>query len=472
MSIIGKWIGENIAEFPQQNQPFESVPSTVFPTQVRNDASVFNKVGSTITLDANNDADGYIIRASIDYIATHNNRFTPNIRVVPTVNAQNADVLDSIAGGYSRQTSDNKTSTDSFTVVTNIIGSVTFQVEWRAEGTATIAGSIDRACLEIIPIYFDGIGLYEGTQNALLGSTTPSTQELNTTIVQSGGIQRTGNTVTLNAQKRFLVLGCYFTDRSGVRTQRWSGIAQDGIFLRDAMVNTYIRDSNNGKQGEVFTTLIETGVNTSDIELQVYLGDGIDPPSLGGAGFPSSIPTVTLASLAVIELKSGCEVFKSYDDLGGQDLGGAGDVVVNSARNNIFNNANSFIPVDDSNYKSVLNMDGFFGANISASYQTASGTRLTRRLSISVNGVEDRTVSSTKFGRGSQGGQVTYGFSGNPFGFVNLKANDNIGVICKDVGNNVNVSTRAGWAGMWGINLDTMNNGVDPRPDRRFFSIA
>jgi len=116
-------------------------------------------------------------------------------------------------------------------------------------------------------------------------------------------------------------------------------------------------------------------------------------------------------------------------------------------------------------------MDAYIGANISASYTASSGVRITRRFEISKDGVGDITTATTKFGRGAQGGQSTFGFSGNPFGFMQLNSGQTTGVEVKDIGATVNVSTRAGWVGFWGINLDTMNNTL-PVLTRRFFSIT
>ena len=470
MAIVGKWIGLNVAAFPTTT--YTPVPASVFNTQVRNDTNAFNKVDSTITLDTSNDADGYIIRASTEIACTHNNRFTGQIKVIPTVNAGNAEVLASVAGQYSRNTADNDSSSDSFTVITNITGSITFQVQWQRQGTGNPAGSVTNSCLEIIPIYFNGIGLYEGVTNQLLGGLTPEIAILDSTITESGNIARSGNDIILSANKKYLVMGMYYRQGSTNRTQRWIGFGVNGVMSRDAMTNIYYRDTSNQNQGEAFNTIIDAG--GADVTLNVfgYIGDGISPPSLGGAGSAGNPPTLTLLSVAVIELKGGCETFRSSDNIGDQNIGVVGNVDLNAARDNIFNDSDSFIKSNDTSYEAQVNMDAYYGANIGASYQVASGTRITRRVLANVNGVGDVNVNAVKYGRGSQGSISTFGFSGNPFGLVSLSENDLISTGVQDIGGTVDVRTRAGWAGMWGINLDTMNNEPPPIVTRRFFSIT
>ena len=470
MAKIGKWTSGAEVAFP--TAAYTAIPSNVFGTEVRNDDSLYVKSGSSITLDSSNDADGYIIRASFEIISTHNNRMTAQARVVPTVNPTNANVLSSVVGEYSRNTVDATASSDAFTVIANISGSITFEAQWRRQGSGSPAGSVTSSCLEIIPIYFDGIGLYEGTTNQLLGGLTPEVATLDSTIVESGNISRTSNSITLSADKKYLVMGCYYSERGGARTQRWAGIGEDGTLLRDSMTNIYIRDSNNGRQGEVFSNIIDTSGGSKDIDVRVYRGDGDDPVSLGGANIEGNSPTVTLLSLAVIELKSGCEVFRSQDNTGVQNLGPVGDVDVELARDEVFSSSESFTKSDNTSYEAVVDMDAYIGANISASYTASSGLRITRRFEISKDGVGDVTTSTTKFGRGNQGGQSTYGFSGNPFGFMQLNSGQTTGVEVKDIGATINVSTRAGWVGFWGVNLDTMNNGGTPPRPRRFFSIT
>ena len=120
MAKIGKWTSGAEVAFPTTS--YTAVSSNLFNTEVRNDDSLYSKSGSTITLDTSNDADGYIIRASFELEATHNNRLTVQARVVATSNSSNADVLASVVGQYSRNNTDKTASSDSFTVVTNISG--------------------------------------------------------------------------------------------------------------------------------------------------------------------------------------------------------------------------------------------------------------------------------------------------------------------------------------------------------------
>ena len=475
MALIGKWTSGTVAALPPSSTTtFSDMPSTLFTNQVRNDSSEYTKSGSSITLDTSNTADGYLIRCSYETATTHNNRFTAQVQVVATSGASNATIQDSIAAGYSRNNTDNDMSADSYTVVTNITGSVTLTAQWRRQGSGSPAGSTTEAVLEIIPLYFDGIGMYEGTTNELLGGTTPTAATLDTTIAETGSsITRSGSSVTLAADKRYLVFGCYYSGEraSTVRTQRWSGIGEDGTLLRDVMANTYIRDTLNDQTGEVFHSIIDTTGASKVIDMRVYRGDGVIPATLGGADVDGVIPTETEVDLTVIELKSGCEVFRSKDNTAVQNLGVAGDVVVDVARDQLFADSASWSSSNNTTYSAAVAMDAFIGSNVSASYNSDSGTRITRRFSLSKNGVADPTVSSTKFGRGNQGSQDTYGFSGNPFGFFSLAQNDTVGTIAQDIGATIAVSTRAGWVGFWGINIDTMNNSIIT-PTRRFFSIT
>ena len=79
MAKIGKWTSGAEVAFPTTS--YTAIPSNVFGTQVRNDDNLYVKSGSTITLDTSNDAHGYIIRASFEIQATHNNRLSAQARV-------------------------------------------------------------------------------------------------------------------------------------------------------------------------------------------------------------------------------------------------------------------------------------------------------------------------------------------------------------------------------------------------------
>ena len=440
----------------------------------RNDSSEYTKSGASITLDTSNAADGYLIRASYEIATTHNNRFTPNIQIAATSGASNATVQKTIAGGYSRNNTDNDTSADSYTIVTNITGSITLTAQWRRQGSGNPAGSTTEAVLEVTPLFFNGVGLYSSSTNELLGGITPEVATLDATIAETGSsISRSGNTVTLAADKRYLIFGCYYTQRTGSRTQRWSGIGEDGTFLRDAMANTYIRDSNNDQQGEAFHTIIDTSGSSKDIDFRVYRGDDAGTtPSAGSASVTGSAPALTDLQLTVIELKSGCEVFRSIDNTAGQNIGASGNVTVNVARDQLFADSASWSSSTNTTYAAAVAMDAFIGSNVSGSYNTASGTRLTRRFSLTKNGTADETASVAKFGRGAQGSQNCYGMSGNPFGTFALALNDTVGTLVQDIGADPAVTTRAGWVGFWGINLDTMDIDGGGPVTRRFFSIA
>ena len=164
MALLGKWTSGAVAEFPPNSATvFSDMPSTLFTNQVRNDSSEYTKSGASITLDTSNTADGYLIRASYEIVTTHNNRFTPNVQIAATAGASNATVQTTIAGGYSRNNTDNDTSADSYTIVTNITGSITLTAQWRQQGSGTPAGSTTEAVLEIIPLFFNGLGLYSSS---------------------------------------------------------------------------------------------------------------------------------------------------------------------------------------------------------------------------------------------------------------------------------------------------------------------
>lgn len=251
-----------------------TVPNGLFPTNQRNDSSVysFNSTTSTVTLPASDLADGYLIVARYEFDDNSNGRHNPQGQIVQLSGTGN--FIGTPTGGYSRNNNNDMAFVSCFAFIDNPSASATFQFQWKRDTDAPTGGTA-RSSFDVIPLYYSDIGIYASNSAALYGGTAPNQVALTSTVVEGSNITRSGNVVTVAGDnKRYLVLSSQFYEGRGGRTQRWFGHDYDGAQDRSAQAYVYYRNGSNDESGSHVTDLIETATANRTIEMTCYAGDG------------------------------------------------------------------------------------------------------------------------------------------------------------------------------------------------------
>ena len=465
MADIGQWSGGTTTLLPTTTF---TAPNGMFPTQDRNDASYsFDSTTSTLTLPS--DADGYLVTAAFEFLDTSNGRCNPQGRLV--LSAGSGNFVGTSGSGYDRNNADDTAYVRAWAIIDNP-SSAEVQFQWRRDADPPTGGT-EASFLQVIPLYYSNVGLYQSTQSACNGSTTPTSISGFTSVVQSdtSAIEiASGQTVsTKNSGKRYLVLGGqYWQGIGAARSQRWMGLSVNSTFQNDVRSNSYARDSNNSDIGEIFTTIVE-GANS--LESQVFLGEALGSfPSTGASVSGNTTGSNANHVIAVLELNDGAEVFKGVSGTQ-QDVSGTARTAVEAFDSTSLLDTNSFST--NATTTSITAEDDFdvlLGANLSGGYTSSSGQRYTGFSKFTVDGIEQDSSISGDFARGSQGSQSTFGYSSNMLSSHAVSATETLGVnIGRLVGGQSGpVNLLSGYTGMWGINLDTLeptsnNVVVDPQ---------
>jgi hypothetical protein len=454
MAILGRWTGGT----KSQGNPPETwtAPTDLFDVQARNDSSTysFNSTTSTLTLPSSGLADGYLIIGRFNYEDTHNNRLTIAGRIVQA--SGTGTFVGSPAGGYARNTANNNITVSAFAFVDSPSASSTYQFQWKADADDTTSGGTINSSFDVIPLYYSDFAAYTSTTNNLYGGTTPN-KVTGFTGTSGTNITISNDTVSVTGDnKKYFVLNGYYQEGRGGRTQRWYGVNYDGTQDRAAQSYAYFRTTVNDTNGGHVFDIIETSTATRTIESTCYTGDGVLPTTLGGADINGDTPTSSSYTMVVLELNDDAEVIRSSNDGASAQSINSGTTDISAVNTVDFNDSASFSSASASSVDVNTTMDALAGANIGASYDSASGTRYESRANILVNTTIDSAVFHGNYGRGNQGTIDTYGWATNPVGFVSLTSGDTIGVRNTLTGNNGPLSVRDGWAGFWAVNLDTL----------------
>ena len=455
MAILGRWTGSG-AYFPTTSW---AAPNGLFATQARNDSSAYSMTASTstLTLPSSGLADGYLVIARLHSSTTHNNRHTQQDRFVQTGGTGNFANFQT--GSYSRNNSNNENYDLCAAFIDNPSASATIQYQWRrSDGDGTPAGSVNNASLDVIPLYYSDIGMYTDTSNALMGGTTPNTVALGTTTLEGTSITRSSNTITVTGDnKRYLIIGSYYAEGRGGRTQRWIGGSYDSTLDRGAMSYAYWRDGGTDDIGCLFFDLLETVTASRTIELVCWSGDGVSN-NQGGAESNGSTPSSTLTNLVVLELNDDAEVVRSSNaSATAQNIDSATPVDLNAVNVVDFNDSASYTKADANGINVETGHDAFIFANVGGASRTVSSSaRYTGQTNITVDGVEDTNVEHGNYMRGDQSSTGTFGYASNPAGFKSVASNVDIGVSAQQNGDAGDCTVQSGWVGLGAINLDTL----------------
>ena len=466
MATIARWSGININLIPELDT--WSSPNGLFVDEDRNDSSLYSidSSTSTITLPSSDLADGYLIVARVKFSSSLNNRVNFGGRLI--LNSGSGDFSKNPVGGYSRDSVNNEIYINTSAIYNNPGPGDQISFGWiRDSANGTPTGIVAVASIEVMPLYYSNISMYrdtltDGTTGDLniYSGTVPNLMSLKDTVVETTSeISRSGNTITISGRnKRYLIMSGYYSTGRGGRTQRWLANSYNGTVSRSAMSYMYFRNTSCTYMGTTLMDIIEVTDSDVTVELNMWNGDGVDPTSLGGASANGSTPNYTDTRLTIIELTDSTEVFKS-ENVNNQTICVVGSLNdVSLVDTNLINDSNSFSPTSGSvsRYDIESPMDAFVGANISAAYPASSTVRNTGQAFLEVDDDPDVKLFHGNFARGAQGNQDCFGFSINPFGFASLQEDQTIGFSANGVGSSGVIQTNPGWAGMYGLNLDSM----------------
>jgi len=458
MANLGRWTGGVVSILPNTTW---AAPNGMFPTEDRNDSSIysFTSSTSTLTLPSSSLADGYLLVGSYELHDTSNGRCNPQARFIQSGGTGN--FASNSSSGYNRDNSEDRSYVKCWAIVDSPSASSTYQFQWRRDSDVPTGGT-ERANLEVVPLYYSDIGIYTSTSTSCAGGITP------TLVTGFSGTDGTNITISSNQvtvtgdNKRYLCLGGYYWQGIGnARTQRWGGFEIDGSFDDAAKGYAYARNGANADIGEIYTRLIETDTASRTIETNIYRGDGV--ANLQGGANSTGNTTGSNANhvMVVIELNDSAEVFSSVTSANTSALNASPtDLNITTTSGLEFNDSASFTRASDTGMNAEVTGDYLFGSNISAaSNNVSTGARWTAFAEFTVNGIPDSNSFAGDYLRNNQGSQDTFGWSANLLGFESLTSGDDIGVRVTELAgteNGGNAVSPSGWSSLWGINLDTL----------------
>jgi hypothetical protein len=342
----------------------------------------------------------------------------------------------------------------------------TFELQLRDAGGSP-TGNFTTTSLEIFPINYGAIGLYSSTSTTAYSGTTPNQigsfsadYQSDTAQIQINGT----DAVDLKGDnKRYLVLGnsAWYDGWSTDVSQRVIKIYADGTPY--SMGYFPWRSGAADAVGCTTSTILETVTATVDLDLRMYGGDGAGARQ-GGTANTGVSPTNALHTLAVIELKDGCEVFRSHDPTGLQECALLGPVDIQVCDTVDLNDTASWTKSAATTMNAEVAMDCFIGANIAIPKNAVGFLGWSAYAELTVNGTE-KTRSRAGNYQGHNGTSI-HGYVASLLGIETLALNDDLGISITEYtgseGGNGDVETEdfASDEGItfWGINLDTMNN--------------
>lgn len=258
-----------------------------------------------------------------------------------------------------------------------------------------------------------------------------------------------GEIILKPGNTRFLVLYGVSLDVGG-RTQRISRARANSSAIEGTHGYTYMRDSSNSLGALVGMFIFETDSGGNDrIAVQVQRGNA-DVDGSGGLQSGNS-------GIFVMELPSSAEVFASYDQTGGQDIGGVASVDLNLMRTVAFNDAASFTQENTTSIQIEQDMDMLSSIACLVERQDTSGTRGSVSARFEIEGINQARGEHGFYLRGDQGSQDTYNASLNNASIFSVSSGDSIQVESFDDGDNGSDDQTVGNAcGISALNLDSL----------------
>ncbi len=462
MATLGQWSGSAVSQFPTTSW---AAPNGVFPTEDRNDGSAysFNSTTSTITLPSSNLADGYLFVAGYENSITHNNRHNAQARFSQSSGTGN--FTRATTSGYSRNENHTNCFVRTWAFVDSPSASSSYQFQWKRDvGGGSPTGTTPTAVIQVIPLYYNSVAIYESTDTGMTGLTSLHNITGWTTVLESDttSIQRSDNAIVVKADnKRYLHLCSQFFDSTVTnRTQRWHGLTETNVNIEGAKGYSYYRDPTSSQGGDMFTWLHETGT-TNDIYRQIiWRGPTTTAPGYGAETEQNTAATSAEHSWVILELNDSADVFKSLnatsESLGQTSKG----LSVADTGELIFNDSNQFTGSGVTGIDVASATDVLLGANVNGGYTANTNLRFLGRSQVTIDGTPQVFSRTGDYGRGDQSTTGTFGWGSSMLSFHAVTDGQDVGIEVQNVGvENGPFETLAGHVSFWGIDLNTLEAG-------------
>jgi hypothetical protein len=469
--VINDKQGDLTASYVTQTGCFPTSVATAFGTW--NDSTgVFT--APDITFGAAGQPDGILFKVRVEIFDTLNGQYgTSTIKVIQVSGTGDMTTSESSAV-VQNQGTEEEAHANCWAICHNPSAEATFSIQMRFGGIGGHAATDDflNTALEIIPIYYSSIGMYSSTSTSVYSGTTANQITGWATDLESdtAQIQRNGNGIDLKGDnKRYLVFANSRWDGfTGDHTQRIIKLYADDTPLSMSKIcwdNATFADFC----GTCLTDIVETVTATVDLDLRMYQGDGTAARQGGAHNTGSAPDSSAVHSLVVLELKDGCEVFRSYDPTGLQEaVGTSGSPLDIDVCDTVdFNDSASWTKSDEHAMNAEVAMDCLSGANIAIPSEGLSGFRWSGEVKLTVNGTEELRSADSDMCIGNLSGNGYFGFVANPLGVITLAQNDDLGVSVEEyaatqggAGRSMESEDFGSDEGIvfWGINLDTMDD--------------
>lgn len=423
-------------EYGSLTTSWANLPSGTFTNSgATADFGTYSVAGNTWTAPASGLPDGVLVLMQLEGEDSSNGRTAFALRA--TNSSGTGTVVSGQGGGFSRDNSEDRAYAKSWAVIHNPGASSVWNIQGRRSTDApNTADEFVTGSVQFIPLYYNAIGLYDSQSTQTLTGTTPTRitgwtaqAESDTTAIELGATTTDVIDCKTNGA-RYLVLGSGYMDNSAsTRTQREFHIRQGGT--PGAMGVTYLRQASAGPNGTAIYDMFEGGASAIALDMAGYRGRGVAARQ-GGADVDGGISTAENEfALAVIELNSGAEVWRSHSTTQ-QECALTGPVDIQVADVIDFNDAAAYASSSATAFTVSSAHDMLVLSNIACPRNTSSigsGSRWTAYSEITLNGTEQTNQTRDgDYNRGSQGGADTQGWSSHAGGVLTVSANDEIGV--------------------------------------------
>ena len=459
-----------------------ATPGTgIFPTNIKNDGSKYsyNSGTNTVTLPSSGLANGYLLIASVEFEDDSNGRHNIAGKFVQTSGTGN--FVSAQTSGYSRDASEDRAYLRVWAFVDNPSAAAEFQFQWKRDVDPPTGGT-EVTSLEVISMWYDNIGMYNSTSTTQPASATPTAITGWSSVVESdsNAIGLASDTFTLkSSNKKYFILGSYYWEGDYAnRTQRLGGLDIDGVYQDHIQGYSYMRNASNNLIGEMISWVIER--QSTDIDLQLDMWKGPDTGTFPNYGAPiggTATGTNPVHNMVILELPDDAEVFNTKNN-SQQSLSTAGtrvEVDISPSATFGINDATSFTRADDNGVNVEQDMEALLGANIAGGYASTTGARFTGYSEFTINGTGQTDTRSGDYARGDQGDNDTWGWSANLLSSLTVTSGQDVGVNAGKIagGEGGTVAVLSGFAGMWGLNLDSIVPAVTPPAGgKRYFIIS
>lgn len=382
----------------------------------RNDNSLFAQTGADIRPPSGT----YLVMYQMAWLASNQ---TSRGNLVAYLTKNGSDIAGSFSSGFQRDTANDAVWATGAAIV-QCSGTDDLAVEvFRGSGSSVGAFHADKSWFSIVKLSDDSaLGLYTcGSDNVGFGATTYSEVALASTQLETDAtsISRSGNDITLQANRNYLVVGgCYF-DATSSRTTRFSRLTLGGTHIDGSTGYAYLRDTSNPYGSPHSMAMVRPSATTT-LNLQAR---GPGPGGTPSAGASSLV--AARSGLMIVELPSSALWFHGQDAVGGHNIQ-ATSVAMTPAQTVVRAEPSLVSVASTSSLTMAKDADVLALGGMMIRRTSSSGTRNTREAHWNVNNVAQNSAASGEYNRGDQGSQDCYDSALTPRGIISATTGQSI----------------------------------------------